>query len=140
MTSQPTTTTDANDSSESIVARGATELLLCAQACSSCADACLQEASADALRQCIRLNLDCADVCIAASALAARTQGLNDVVLVQTLEVCATAAQRCAEECERHAKQYQHCARCAVECRRCEEVCRLTMQVIGGASGLVQTN
>lgn len=140
MTSQPAATSNATANSETAAARGVKELLSCAHACTSCADACLEGASVDALRQCIRLNLDCADLCVAASALIARIQGLNDVVLLRTLEVCATAAQRCADECERHAGQYQHCARCAAECRRCEEACRLTMQVIGGASGLVQTN
>lgn len=35
----------------------------CAQACTSCADACLSEEAVDGLRKCIRLNLDCADIC-----------------------------------------------------------------------------
>src|SRR5687767_4859675 len=34
----------------------------CVQVCTTCADACLAESDA-ALAQCIRLNLDCADVC-----------------------------------------------------------------------------
>ncbi len=35
----------------------------CAQSCSACADACLSEESVADLRKCIRLDLDCADVC-----------------------------------------------------------------------------
>ena len=37
----------------------------CAQTCTSCADACLAEDMVKSLTQCIRLNLDCADVCSA---------------------------------------------------------------------------
>ena len=38
----------------------------CGQSCVACADACLAEDMVTDLRQCIRLNLDCADVCFAA--------------------------------------------------------------------------
>ena len=41
----------------------------CAQACTACADACLGEDALAELRQCIRLNLDCADICAAAGAV-----------------------------------------------------------------------
>lgn len=44
------------------------ECYACAQACTACADACLAEAMVDQLRQCIRLDLDCADVCAATGA------------------------------------------------------------------------
>ncbi|PZR46774.1 MAG: four-helix bundle copper-binding protein, partial [Stutzerimonas stutzeri] len=39
------------------------ECYSCAQICTSCADACLAEEMVAQLRQCIRLNLDCADIC-----------------------------------------------------------------------------
>ena len=35
----------------------------CAQTCTACADACLAEDMVAELTQCIRLNLDCADLC-----------------------------------------------------------------------------
>ena len=41
----------------------------CATICSSCADACLAEESVADLRDCIRTDLDCADVCAATAAL-----------------------------------------------------------------------
>jgi hypothetical protein len=41
------------------------ECYACAQACTACADACLAEDMVQQLKQCIRLNLDCADVCAA---------------------------------------------------------------------------
>ncbi len=35
----------------------------CEQACTQCADACLSESAAAELAKCIRLDVDCADVC-----------------------------------------------------------------------------
>ena len=35
----------------------------CAATCTSCADACLGESDVPELVRCVRLNLDCADVC-----------------------------------------------------------------------------
>ena len=39
------------------------ECYSCAQICTSCADACLSERMVQDLTQCIRLDLDCADIC-----------------------------------------------------------------------------
>jgi hypothetical protein len=44
----------------------------CAQTCISCADACLAEDMVKELTQCIRMNLDCADVCNITGRLATR--------------------------------------------------------------------
>jgi hypothetical protein len=112
----------------------------CAQSCTACADACLSEDSIDMLRRCVRLDLDCADVCATTGRVALRRTEANDDVLIQLLEVCANVCQACAEECERHAAHHEHCKICAAECRRCEESCRRAMQDVGGASGRVQTN
>ncbi|RPH41119.1 MAG: four-helix bundle copper-binding protein, partial [Burkholderiales bacterium] len=35
----------------------------CSQACSDCADACIADGLPASLRQCVRLALDCADLC-----------------------------------------------------------------------------
>ena len=114
--------------------------LACAQTCTSCADACLAETQVIDLRQCIRLDLDCADLCEATASLASRRTGSNEEVLLRSLEVCALACRRCAEECERHGQHHEHCRLCAEECRRCEHACRLALQNAGGASGRIQTN
>lgn len=100
------------------------ECCSCAQSCTSCADACLAEEMVGELRQCIRLNLDCADICAASGSIATRRTGGNEQVIVATLEACALACRLCAEECERHAGQHEHCRLCAASCRRCEEACR----------------
>ena len=100
------------------------ECYACAQACTACADACLAEEKADRLKQCIHLNLDCADVCAATGALASRRTGSNQPILRQMIEVCAAACRICGEECERHAGQHEHCRICAESCRRCEQACQ----------------
>jgi hypothetical protein len=68
-----------------------------------CANACLAEDMVQQLRQCIRLNLDCADVCVATGALASRRTGSNEPILRQMLQTCAAACQVCGEECQHHA-------------------------------------
>jgi hypothetical protein len=100
----------------------------CAQACTSCADACLGEAMVMELRQCIRLNLDCADLCAVTGAVATRRTGSNEDVIRRLLQACETACRLCGEECARHASQHEHCRVCAESCRRCEQACRKAQQ------------
>ena len=96
----------------------------CAGACTSCADACLAEEMVAELRQCIRLNLDCADICAATASLATRRTGSNEEVIRKTLEACATACRTCGDECASHAAMHEHCRICADSCRACERACR----------------
>ncbi len=96
----------------------------CAQACTSCADACLGEDSVKELRQCIRLNLDCADICAITGSVATRRTGSNEEVIRRMLDACATACRICGEECAHHAGQHEHCRVCAESCQRCEQACR----------------
>ena len=56
----------------------------CAQTFTSCADACLAEDMVDQLRQCIRLNLDCADICAAAGSITSRRTDSNIPVILAT--------------------------------------------------------
>jgi hypothetical protein len=112
----------------------------CAQSCTACADACLSEDMVDKLRRCVRLDLDCADICMTTGAVASRRTEPSEQLVLQLLEICANVCQLCAEECEEHASQHQHCKICAAECRLCEESCRQAMQDVGGTSGRVQAN
>jgi hypothetical protein len=98
----------------------------CAQTCTSCADACLGEEHhlAD-LVTCIRLNLDCADICEATGRVLTRQTSFQPGIARAMLEACAVACASCAEECERHAEMgMEHCRVCAEACRRCERACR----------------
>jgi hypothetical protein len=106
------------------------EAYACAQACVSCADACLAEQMVAELRQCIRLNLDCADVCAATAAVATRRTGSNEDVIRKMLDACIAACRLCGEECERHASMHEHCRICAQACHRCEEVCQKALSTI----------
>ncbi|HYP17870.1 MAG TPA: four-helix bundle copper-binding protein, partial [Opitutus sp.] len=92
-------------------------LSLCAQICTSCADACLAEEHVAQLRRCIRTDLDCADVCVATSNLITRqTETPNERVHAQ-LHACILACRVCADECEQHAAMHDHCRVCAETCR-----------------------
>ncbi len=98
--------------------------ILASQACSSCADACLGEDDPKALVRCVRLNLDCADVCISTSRMLSRHQHADPTLLAQQVALCAVATALCAAECERHASEHEHCRVCAEMCRNCERLCR----------------
>lgn len=110
------------------------ECYACAQSCTSCADACLAEEMIDRLRQCIRLNLDCADICVAAGSIATRRTGSNEQVIIATLEACAEACRVCGGECQRHADMHDHCRLCADHCRRCEQACRDAIRSISAGA------
>ena len=94
-----------------------------AQVCTACADACLGEHVAG-LETCVRLNLDCADICAAASRVLTRQHNPDFTIVAMMLELCATAADACARECERHAERHAHCQVAAAACHRCFDACR----------------
>jgi hypothetical protein len=102
----------------------------CAQTCSSCADACLAEEMVAQLRQCIRLNLDCADLCAAVAAVGSRRTGSNEQVIKKLLDACVTACGLCGEECERHAGRHEHCRVCAGSCRTCATACQSALRTM----------
>ena len=95
----------------------------CSKVCTSCADACLSEDSVADLRKCIRLDLDCADICDATGRVLARQTEYDAPTSKRQLEACREACRTCAEECERHAEMHEHCRICAESCRECEQAC-----------------
>jgi len=95
----------------------------CAQTCISCADACMSEGDIQNLLRCIRLNLDCADICNATFSILSRPSMAAPEIWVSQLQTCALACRLCAEECERHASMHEHCRLCAEACRECEQAC-----------------
>jgi hypothetical protein len=96
----------------------------CAQVCTACADACLGEADAAGLANCIRFNLDCASLCATAGAVAMRRTGGGELVTLRLLQICQHACRLCAAECQRHADRVEHCRICAATCAACERACR----------------
>ena len=97
-------------------------LIECAQACT--ADADLSEQNVAELVKCIRLCLDCADVCAATVRVASRQTEYDANVTRPLLEACAATCKSCGDECEHHAQRHEHCRVCAEACRRCEQACR----------------
>ena len=97
----------------------------CAQACIACADACLGEDAVKDLTRCIRLNLDCADICETTGRALSRQVGADPQVTRAFLEACAQACRSCGDECQRHAEgmNMEHCRVCAEACHACEQAC-----------------
>ena len=90
----------------------------CLVACNMCSEACLHEEDIKRMVECIRLERDCADACLAAL----RAMSRNGALAAELCAACAEACDRCAVECERH--EAEHCRVCAEACRRCAEECR----------------
>src|SRR6478735_1697617 len=78
----------------------------------------------EVLIRCIRLDLDCADICNITGRIMTRRTGSDDEVMRRMLSVCAAACRLCAEECQQHASMHEHCRICADSCRRCMEACQ----------------
>jgi hypothetical protein len=103
----------------------------CAESCTQCADDCLGEESVQDLTTCIRLNLDCADICAATGRVVGRRTGYDPAVTSAVLRACIEACGKCAGECETHAAHgMEHCKVCAAECRRCEQACQELLAAI----------
>lgn len=91
----------------------------CASICSYCATACLEEADVKMLTQCIKLDLDCAEICTASASFLSRGSVHAKHLLRECAEICAA----CAAECGKHAHM-QHCERCSQICKQCADACK----------------
>lgn len=100
----------------------------CEQTCTSCADACLGESQVSELVHCIRVNLDCADVCAATGRVLMRLTEPDRELISAQLRACQQACQACGSECAKHADHHEHCRVCMEACRRCEQACERLAQ------------
>lgn len=90
----------------------------CQTTCKYCFNACLEEKDVHMMTRCIKLNVECAEVCgLTISSLAYESEFSAEV-----LKLCIHACEKCAEECGKH--QYIHCIECAKACRECAEACQ----------------
>jgi hypothetical protein len=95
----------------------------CAQACTADTDADLSESNLAEMVTCIRLCLNCTDICNATIGVISRLAEYDASATRPLLEACAAICGRCGDECEQHASM-PHCRVCAEACRRCERACR----------------
>jgi hypothetical protein len=104
------------------------ELTACAVACNICFDACLDQQELNNLTLCIRLNRDCADICLTTVGYISR----GSRQLTHLLRACEEIAEACAAECAKH--NYEHCQVCEKACRSCADACRsVTVMAANGA-------
>ena len=96
----------------------------CALACTADAADDLSEQHIPELVKCIRLCLNCADVCNATVGVTSRQTEYDSKVTRPLLEACVAICMSCGDECERHAQMHEHCRVCANACRQCEHACR----------------
>ena len=120
----------STDLDQEVLVRAIESLVECAQACTTCADACLSEDMVADLRTCIRSNLDCADSCSTAARILSRSTGYDADVTRAHLEAVIVACRRCGDACEQHASMHAHCRICADACRKCEFACRELLALV----------
>lgn len=90
----------------------------CAQECEHCANACLAEREVAKMAECIRRDLDCAQICWTAAGYMSRdSRFMQDIC-----RVCAEICEACGAECRKHPAE--HCQQCAEACDHCAEECR----------------
>jgi Domain of Unknown Function (DUF326) len=95
----------------------------CAQACNADNAADLGEQDVSEMVRCIRLCLDCVDVCTATVGVISHQVEYDAGLTRPLLQACVAICRSCGDECERHAHM-PHCRVCAEACRRCERACR----------------
>lgn len=90
----------------------------CAEACNRCIGGCLQEDDINPMRECIRLDMDCAAICTLAAEYLERGSDFS----TQLLHQCSVICNSCGSECEQHHRM-EHCQRCAQACYACANAC-----------------
>jgi hypothetical protein len=90
----------------------------CAAECSHCMIACLDENEVKTLAKCIKLEIDCAEICRLTASYASRGSEHAAHIMMECAEIC----NACAAECEKHSYM-EHCKRCAQACINCAEEC-----------------
>lgn len=82
------------------------------------------------LRQCIRTDLDCADICATTARVLSRQTAFHNSSAATLVKACRDACQTCARDCEGHRDHHAHCATCADACKACEQACDTLLGLI----------
>ena len=80
-----------------LLLRGIDECLDCAATCNACADACLGEPDVAELVRCVRLNLDCADVCGTVGRMLSRQTEMDLGAVRAALEAGVVTCRVCGD-------------------------------------------
>ena len=102
----------------------------CAVVCSACASACLSEPDAGQMAQCVRDDLDCADLCGVTARHLARLNASDKQLTLAVLAACIEACVQCAGSCAPHRDHHEHCRLCEQACNRCEAACQALLDAI----------
>ena len=105
----------------------------CAVVCSACASACLSEPDVAAMAQCVRDDLDCADLCGVTARHLARLNASDKQLTLAVLAACIEACVQCAGSCAPHREHHEHCRLCEQACNRCEAACQALLDAIKAA-------
>lgn len=96
----------------------------CVVTCNYCFNACLEEDDVKMMKECIKLDKECAAIC--QSTLGLLNKGGHFVK--EALDICEKVCESCAEECAKY--PHEHCRICAKVCNECAEACREFQQLI----------
>jgi Domain of Unknown Function (DUF326) len=118
------------DADVGVLAAAIEALVDCAEACNADNAADLSEQNVSAMVTCIRLCLDCTDICTAAARVVSRLTDYDAAVTRPLLQACVAVCASCGAECERHAGTHEHCRVCGEACRRCEQACRALLDAL----------
>ena len=113
-----------------LVAEAIDAATACAVVCSARASACLSEPDAAQMAQCVRDDLDCADLCGVTARHLARLNASDRQLTIAVLAACIEACVQCAGSCAPHREHHEHCRLCEQACNRCEAACQALLDAI----------
>jgi hypothetical protein len=112
-------------------ARAIQTCLACVETCTACSAACLRESDLTMMADCIRTDLDCADLCDTTARVLARANAAELGMTKALLQACLMACESCGSECRKHASHHDHCRVCAEACAECADACRNLLAQLG---------
>lgn len=119
------------------LAEVADKLYECAGVCLACADACSAETDPHHLAmgiKCLRIDLDCADICTVAARVLARQTGYDAPTSLALIEAARTVLRACADACA-EMDAMDHCRICAETCRETEQLLAGLVEAFGTRAG-----
>ena len=80
--------------------------------------------------RCVRLNGDCADLCVATGWMLSRENHPARDVMQKQIEACIRACKETAAECERLGALYPHTKLCATACKGAVAACLDALRLV----------